>query len=747
MDAFEFSMHFLHGAIALVFCIALLPMILSVVLSNGFGKALKRSLLYVLVIDILWNVLAFVEQLPDAYISESARKFVFWLGALCWVQYGYAIICTTSEISKSTLRTFWKKARPAFRFWHFLGIGFVILTGAIDQFYTGIVEVWYGYTATNSFCVNLAIGLFFILPIICAGVISFQSLQSRTHRVHRIVFITFATAIIGGVIMDIILPSMNIFIYGESACIFMILISVVLYYAASTVSKLGIGVSESLRQVLDDLDDGFILLNTEANIEFSNRKACSMLAANERILLQSPITRFIPTIKLEDSKNIPVNLKNGTTTVSATLSVSRIFTSKILLGYRIVLRDALEKEDFQKKLAKLQSEIIDERDHNRRRIIDLTLSYDTQKTFLDSLLDNIPARLWVKRQEGTYAQQNQKDIDVRGNRKDQIDDPAFSELEKQVVEAPGAPIVKNEIYLDPDGNKRYEKLTIVPLLDETQTFKGILGLIEDTTAFHQLEEERNQLRENLIKASNFEDMSNVAGGLAHDFNNILAGIIGYCELAIATLPKDASCEKPAKYLENMRRSMQSASNLVRRTYEELKLRESSREFRANNFNVGIVFDEVKNALIPMLPKNVEIVKASGDGLMAYGNPTDFHRIMMNMGKNAILAMAKNGGTLTYSCTVVEVPKEIVTQFSTIPIGTYLKISVRDTGCGMAPDVLGRIFTPYFTTRAPGQGSGIGLAVAMKLIKSAGAHVSIETTLGKGTNFELYWQQAKQTEDK
>lgn len=106
--------------------------------------------------------------------------------------------------------------------------------------------------------------------------------------------------------------------------------------------------------------------------------------------------------------------------------------------------------------------------------------------------------------------QNKKDIAVRGDLNSIVESPEFSELEAQAMESSGHIVVKNEMTIDANGKKHWEKQTAVPIYNEAQQLKGVLGLIEDTTKFHAIEEERNQLRENLLKASNFEDMSNVA---------------------------------------------------------------------------------------------------------------------------------------------------------------------------------------------------------------------------------------------
>lgn len=741
MEAFEFSVHFLHGFIALLTCIALLPMILSTILSNTFAKHLRRNLVYLLILNIFWNVLAFVEQLPRVYVSDEIRYTVYILGVLCWVQYGYAIYRVICGIAGENLKPIWRKIRVFLNIWNVIGVAVCLVAGFTGNFYTGIVSTWYGFTAANSAFANIAILIFLIIPVFLSAIISYQQMHStNAEKIFRSIFVAQMTAIIAGFTMDAILPALGLFIYGESASIFLFVITFFLYRANTILARTGIDMPKSLKHVIQELDEGILILNSNGKIELSNRAACKLFGVGEKALLQKSITQFIPDITvLGPMSNIPIYLKNNS--VSANITITPLASNGILYGYKALLRDLRKNDDMQQRFSRLQAEFNDERDAIRLRIVNLQQLYQQQQIFLNSLLNNLPSRLWAKNLKGAYTQQNNKDIAVRGNIKSHIEEPIFTPQEAQAMESPGKIVVQNETTVDENGKKHWEKHTVVPLYDEAFRIKGVLGLIEDTTDFHALEEERNQLRENLVKASTFEDMSNVAGGLAHDFNNLLAGIIGYRDLAEATLPKSEDCARTQKYLGNMQKSLTNATELVKRTYDQLKERQGDQKNVAVNFNVGLVFDEVRNALSATLPDNIQIIKNSTDDMIAFGNQTDFHRIMLNMGKNAILAM-KDGGTLTYGCREVDVAEQIVTQFSTIPAGKYLYISVKDTGAGMTPDVVKHIFTPYFTTRAPGQGMGIGLAVAMRLTKAAGAHLNLETTIGKGTKFILYWPIAK-----
>lgn len=738
MDSLDLNF---HGIVSLLFCIVQLPLILSAILSSSLAKRLQKNLVYLLTLDICWNILAFIQELPPEIISDKNRHIIYISGALCWVQYGYAVFRSVAGIAGESARPFWEKLLPAFKALNFLGIAYILFFGFFENnFYSEPFKTWFGFTTTNTIFATVAILVFFIFPAICAAAVSFQSFHSATAKIHKAIFITLVTSIVGGLTFDSILPALHIFFYSESASVFMFFVSIVLYRANSAISQRGIDLNSTLAGIVKNLDEGVLVMNPSGRIEFSNAAASEILSHGEGPVLHRQISAFLPDLKLLGPfANRP--LKANGKEAPVTVSVFPLYANGIPFGYKALLKDSNQDEAFRRKFSRLQAEFNDERDSIRLKIMKLQRLYGQQQIFLRSLLNNLPARLWAKNLTGAYTQQNEKDVQFRGDRLSRIDSPAFTPLEIQAMEGPGRIVSSLESESDSDGKRLWLKYTVIPLYDENHHVKGVLNLMEDTSAFHELEEERNQLRENLLKASNIEDLSSVTGGLAHDFNNILSGIIGYCELAQATIPQTEDCGKARKYLENVRKSSDNAAKLVKRTYDQLNEQRASQTTEAENFNVGLVFDEVKNALSATVPSNIRIVKDSSDDMVAFGNQTDFHRIMLNMGKNAILAM-KGGGTLTYACRPVEISEQKITQFSNIPAGSYLFITVADTGSGMSPDIVSHIFTPYFTTRAPGEGMGLGLSVALKLIKMAKAFINLKTTIGKGTTFELYWPTAR-----
>jgi len=119
------------------------------------------------------------------------------------------------------------------------------------------------------------------------------------------------------------------------------------------------------------------------------------------------------------------------------------------------------------------------------------------------------------------------------------------------------------------------------------------------------------------------------------------------------------------------------------------------------------------------------------------DPVQIHQVMMNLGANASHAMQKNGGILLVSLDEVYVDSETSERYGNIKTGPYLELSIGDTGHGMPPEVVNRIFDPYFTTKKVGEGTGMGLAVVHGIVKSYGGYITVQSQTGKGTCFHIY----------
>ena len=246
---------------------------------------------------------------------------------------------------------------------------------------------------------------------------------------------------------------------------------------------------------------------------------------------------------------------------------------------------------------------------------------------------------------------------------------------------------------------------------------------------------RKQLEEQLRQAQKMEALGILAGGIAHDFNNILAAIIGYAEMAKRSLPQEAGgagADIQQVLLAGLR-----AKDLVKQI---LAFSRKGGEERSLVSPRPIVKEALK-FLRASIPASIEIREdIDPDCGSVLANPTNIHQIVVNLCTNAFHAMEEAGGVLTVVMKNVELEEnELAGEADLLP-GQYVLLSVRDTGPGMTPEILSRIFDPYFTTKGVGKGSGMGLAVVHGIVKNYGGMVQVESAMGSGTVFRVYLPQ-------
>jgi len=259
----------------------------------------------------------------------------------------------------------------------------------------------------------------------------------------------------------------------------------------------------------------------------------------------------------------------------------------------------------------------------------------------------------------------------------------------------------------------------------------ILSFITDLTEQKRNERERLRLEKELRQAQKMESIGTLAGGIAHDFNNILAIILGYAELSMLDIPK--SMGRTRHNIEQLVLAVERARKLVGQilTFS----RDSDEQMEPLVVN-GIVA-ETLTMLRATLPTTIDIRQhLDEEPFLIMGNPTQLHQVIMNLCSNAAHSMAEGKGVLTVEVKRfdwLEADEDLSFPFN-LPIrqGSYVQISVSDTGHGIHPDVVDRVFDPYFTTKDAGQGTGLGLSVVHGIISSYDGHIGIESTVNEGT---------------
>lgn len=257
-------------------------------------------------------------------------------------------------------------------------------------------------------------------------------------------------------------------------------------------------------------------------------------------------------------------------------------------------------------------------------------------------------------------------------------------------------------------------------------------IVTDITALKQIEDEKKRIE---VKSQKMEAIGTLAAGIAHDFNNILTTIIGYAKMSMKDFMDTRKDDKDLSAVRNDLAEISSAAYRARDLVNHILAfsRHSEKDYAPVRFG-STIRDSLK-LLRSSMPANIKIEEHIEDSLFVLGNPVQIHLVLMNLCTNAAYAMDKTGGTL--EVRVLAVPSDSAPPDLDVPEGHCLRLTVRDTGRGMSPQTMARIFDPYFTTKGKGQGTGLGLSVIYGIVKSLGGTINCRSIPGQGTTFDIF----------
>ncbi|MGD9210415.1 MAG: ATP-binding protein [Desulfobacteraceae bacterium] len=269
------------------------------------------------------------------------------------------------------------------------------------------------------------------------------------------------------------------------------------------------------------------------------------------------------------------------------------------------------------------------------------------------------------------------------------------------------------------------------LTDLENNVIGIQGTTRDISERKNAEEERLRLGAQLRHSQKMEAMGTLAGGIAHDFNNILTAIIGYTELSMMDVDENA---RLSNNLQEIYRAGNRATDLVKQILTFC--RQTEHERRA--IQISPIVKEALKLLRSSIPSTIDISPIIEENLgVIMADPTQIHQIVMNLCTNAAQAMEKNGGKLVVTLDRIILDSRFDTIHPDMELGPYIKLTVSDTGYGIPPEIIDKIFDPYFTTKKMGEGTGLGLSVSQGIVKSYGGEITVESSPKRGTIFRVY----------
>ena len=265
------------------------------------------------------------------------------------------------------------------------------------------------------------------------------------------------------------------------------------------------------------------------------------------------------------------------------------------------------------------------------------------------------------------------------------------------------------------------------------TIAGLRGLGEAVVLLLLKDNsEEAKLKRQIAQATKMQAVGQLAGGVAHDFNNILTAIIGHCDLMLMRhTPGDSDYDDIQQIKSNSNR----AAGLTR----QLLAFSRQQTLRPQVLQLTDAIAEVSHLLKRLLGETVQLVVKHGRNIGSVrADPGQLEQVIVNLAVNARDAMAsKGGGTLTIQTYPVTANQVAELGSDILPIADYAALSVTDTGCGIPASVLGKVFEPFFTTKEVGKGTGLGLSTVYGIVKQSGGFIFADSKVGEGTRFVIY----------
>jgi two-component system, cell cycle sensor histidine kinase and response regulator CckA len=358
--------------------------------------------------------------------------------------------------------------------------------------------------------------------------------------------------------------------------------------------------------------------------------------------------------------------------------------------------------------------------------------------FLRQVIDTNPNAIFVKDWEGRYVLANVATAELFGTtvesligkrdadfnlRNEEVE--RFLQYDREVMTTQRAAFIPEEPLTNGNNSEtRWFQTVKVPLRSADGKNQQVLGVATEIT-------QRKQLEEQFRQAHKMEAVGRLAGGVAHDFNNVLTIIRAQTEFLLADLPSDDA--RRADVLE-----IQSAADRAAAFTRQLLAFSRRQLLQPEVLDLNSVITGMEMMIRRLVGEDVVVLsKLRPDLPRVWADPSQLQQVLMNLAVNSRDAMP-NGGSLLIETGLVELDEHYPKQHPSARPGVHIVLAVTDTGCGMDHPTRSRIFEPFFTTKEPGKGTGLGLSTVYGIVKQSGGHIWVYSEVGRGTTFKLYF---------
>ncbi len=477
-----------------------------------------------------------------------------------------------------------------------------------------------------------------------------------------------------------------------------------------------------------------IVLNADQKVALINKKGCEILGYDEsKIIGKKWFDNFIPERDRDKTRAVFFEL------IAGRIEPIKYYENYVLTKDNkerlIAWNNSVLRDDKGKIIATLSSG----EDITERKLAEEALRESEEK--YRALYDNAPLPYQSLNENGCFIDVNPAWVKTLGYEKKEVIGKWFGNFlhsdwkphfEKNFPEFKRLGYVHDVQFKIRHRDDHYLDISFEGRIGLTPDgkFKETYCVFQDITASKHAEEEREKLQDQLLQSRKMEAIGSLAGGIAHEFNNILTTIIGNTELAICDIPE----RNPAR---EFLIEIQSASLRAKDVVRQLLGFARKSVFQLQPLHLSPIIKEAMILIRASVPETIEIrqnISCEFDTVMA--DSSQINLALLNLCTNARNAMQEEGGVLEVKLENTTLDEKSAARYEGLVLGKYVKITVMDTGHGIDPKIIDRIFEPYFTTSSLAEASGMGLAVVYGIVKRHNGAIIVESEPGKGTVFEV-----------
>ena len=305
------------------------------------------------------------------------------------------------------------------------------------------------------------------------------------------------------------------------------------------------------------------------------------------------------------------------------------------------------------------------------------------------------------------------------------------ELPFRQVKATGRPVYDVRYAIEnASGERIYLSINAAPALSESGEWDGMIASIDDLSKLTRADKTRELLKAELLQSQKMEAVGRLATGVAHNFNNLLTAITGYGELLLARLPADSDLRPD---VEEIGRAGERAAEVARGL---LRFSRRGREY-SERINLNSVITSMESLLRQVIRSDIEIATVLADGLdRIRNNQSLIEQVIVNLVVNSTDAMP-DGGKLTIETANLRLTEPRFVRNLSLPAGSYVTLAVRDSGIGMNEEMQARLFEPFYTTKGPDSGTGLGLSTVCGIIEESDGAILVESAPSQGSTFTIF----------